>query len=135
MQPIDYQQIAFESHLIEDANQAAIQKICVLYLFCWTIAPILAVGTIWRLLAVMAFGIWYFLAKKRGYRPNTAVSRAVGFVIFVAVVDLLTLIRFKLFYKQLIRRIDLFMLAIAICMFNFYLRHPEELPDLVPYLM
>lgn len=135
MQPLDYQQIAFAGRLKEDANQAAIQKICVMYLFCWTIAPVLAVGAIWRLLAVMAFVMWYFLAKKRGFKPNAAVFRAVGFVIFVAFVDLLTLIRFKLFYKQLVRRIDLFMLAIAICLFNFYLQHPHELPDLVPYLM
>lgn len=135
MQLYDYQQIAFDGRLKEEANQATIQKICVLYLFCWTIAPVLAVGVIWRLLAVMAFGIWYFLAKKRGFKPNTDVSRAVGFVILVTAVDLLTLIRFTLFFKQFVRRIDLFMLAIAICMFNFYLRHPEELPDLVPYLM
>ncbi len=135
MQPLDYQQIASLGRLKEDANQATIQKICVLYLFCWTIAPILAVGSIWRLLAMMAFGMWFFLAKKRGFKPNIAVSHAVGFVIFVAVVDLLTVIKFKQFYKLFLRRIDLFMLAIAICMFNFYLRHPQELPDLVPYLM
>ena len=131
MQPLDYQQIAFAGRLKEDASQAAIQKICVLYLFCWTIAPILAIGTIWRILALISFIVWYSLALQRGFKINTPVSRAIGFAVLVSVVILLT--DFKV--GRIIKRIDVFMLVIAICMFQFYLLHPLELLDLIPYLL
>lgn len=131
MQPFNSQQLITPEPLLKKSDKADIQKYCVLYLFCWTIAPILAIGMIWRILALAAFAVWYSLALKRGFQITHPMSKAIGFSIFISVVIILT----DLKIGHIIKRIDVFMLTIAVLMFHFYIKHPQELIDLIPYLL
>ena len=117
---------------VEKSQAATIQRFCVFYLFLWTVVPVFAIGTIWRVLALMAFVVWYTNAQKRGFVLNTPVKRAIGYaVLFVSVMMILNFSPRTLFKMG----IAPLMLTISICIFNFYLRHPFELSPLIPFLL
>ena len=113
------------------SGSVIVQKVCVLYLILWTVAPILSIDTIWRILALLAFGVWYSLAKQRGYEANEAVKKAIACAVFFILIAFLE--TFKA--KSILRRIDIIMLAISICLFNFYLNHPFELSEIIPFVL
>lgn len=116
---------------VENTKAARMQALCFFYIFLWTVVPILAIGTIWRVLALLAFVIWYSIAITRGFVVTTPVSRAIGCAIFFITVNLLIDFRFV----TISRGINLAMLAIAVMMFTFYRKHPTELSRLLPWVL
>lgn len=71
----------------------ALRRAALAYLIVWVLSPPMAYGTHWRVLAVLAMGIWILLDLRSSrsiiWRPNLSVLAALTFVVYTFAVEAL----------------------------------------------
>lgn len=109
-----------------------IQKIAILYIVVWSIAPPLGIDMIYRFIAIGCVGIWGIVALGRGYLVEKIHVYAVMFAILVAGVAYLQTGS----VNGILQQISLYMLVICFLMNAFYNEKDwGELSIIVPILL
>lgn len=107
-----------------------IQKICLIYIIVWAVAPPLMVDSVYRLAAVAASLVWLAvqLIRQRPLVINKDVLIALAFLILVVVV---ALIESGFSTSAVIKNISLIMLAFCYVICYFYRGRFSELRDVL----
>ena len=109
---------------------STIQMIVVLYLVVWSISPFMEIDLIYRLLAVVAAGVWCVLLALRQKPIVFDYKQSVALFFMVAVVTVTYMETGKV--SGIIKQIGYFMLVICFLICVFYKNQWRELRIIVP---
>ncbi len=110
-----------------------VQKIAVLYLVIWTIAPPLQVDTIYRIIALGCAVVWMVIWFIRE-NPIVLSKEHVAALIFLALVLMVVYVE-RYDFSSIIKQIALIMLVICFIMTYFYDDKWDELSGIVPIVL
>ena len=108
-----------------------IQQVSVLYLCVWTISPFMEIDLIWRIGALMAFGLWMICAVSRGLHFEKIHLLALAFVALVVVVNIVE----NNGFSKILRTIQYYMLVLFFIVGHFYKDKWKELYFIVPIIL
>ena len=108
-----------------------IQQVSVLYLCVWTISPFMEIDLIWRIGALMAFGLWMICAVSRGLHFEKIHLLALAFVALVVVVNIVE----NNGFSKILRPIQYYMLVLFFIVGHFYKDKWKELYFIVPIIL
>lgn len=108
-----------------------IQQISVLYLVIWTISPFMAIGSIWRLSVLGAFGLWLICAMNRGLHFEKIHLLALAFVALVVTVSIIQYNGFG----NIMRPINYYIMVMFFFIALFYKNKWKELSFIVPIIL
>lgn len=113
-------------------KSSLIQKILVLYVIVWTIAPPLQLDTVFRLAALGAVVLWFILNLPHDVHFEKIHILSIIFVLLVVVV---ALIESKGDFGDILRPINQYLLVISFLMAYSYKDRWDELSDLIPIVL
>ncbi len=117
---------------IHDPIIPTIQKLLVLYIVVWTIAPPLQIDTVYRLAALGAVGLWFLLNIPYNVKLEKIHLMALGLLLLVIVV---ALFESQGNLESVLRPINYYMLIIAFIMAYCYKDRWHELSWLIPVVL
>lgn len=117
---------------IHDPIIPTIQKLLVLYIVVWTIAPPLQIDTVYRLAALGAVGLWFLLNIPYNVKLEKIHMMALGFLLLVIIV---ALFESQGNLEYVLRPINYYMLIIAFIMAFCYKDRWHELSWLIPVIL
>ena len=117
---------------IHDPIIPTIQKLLVLYIVVWTIAPPLQIDTVYRIAALGAVGLWFLLNIPYNVKFDKIHMMALGFLLLVIVV---ALFESKGDLEYVLKPINYYMLIIAFLMAYCYKDRWHELSWLIPVVL
>lgn len=113
-------------------SENLIQKIAVLYIIIWSIAPPLEIDMIYRYLALACTGVWVVIALKRGLNIERIHIYAVLFAVLVAIITFIE--RGSL--DGILQQIAIYILVVCFIINHFYSDGRwHELKGLVPIVL
>ena len=113
-------------------KSSLIQKILVLYVIVWTIAPPLQIDLVFRIAALGAVALWFILNIP--YDVHFEKIHILS-IVFVLLVILVTLIESKGNFGDVLKPISYYLLVIAFLMAYSYRDRWDELSDLIPIVL
>ena len=113
-------------------KSSLIQKILVLYVIVWTIAPPLQLDLVFRIAALGAVALWFILNIP--YDVHFERIHILS-IVFVLLVILVTLIESKGNFGDVLKPISYYLLVIAFLMAYAYKDRWDELSDLIPIVL
>ena len=113
-------------------KSSLIQKILVLYVIVWTIAPPLQLDLVFRIAALGAVALWFILNIP--YDVHFEKIHILS-IVFVLLVVLVTLIESKGNFGDVLKPISYYLLVIAFLMAYAYKDRWDELSDLIPIVL
>lgn len=113
-------------------KSSLIQKILVLYVIVWTIAPPLQLDLVFRIAALGAVALWFILNIP--YDVHFERIHILS-IVFVLLVILVTLIESKGNFGDVLKPISYYLLVIAFLMAYSYRDRWDELSDLIPIVL
>ena len=108
-----------------------IQQVSVLYLCVWTISPFMEIDLIWRIGALMAFGLWMICAVSRGLHFEKIHMLALAFLALIVVVNIVE----NNGFSKILRPIQYYMLVLFFIVGHFYKDKWKELYFIVPIIL
>ena len=117
---------------IHDPIIPTLQKLLVLYIVVWTIAPPLQIDTVYRIAALGAVGLWFLLNIPYNVKFDKIHMMALGFLLLVIVV---ALFESKGDLEYVLKPINYYMLIIAFLMAYCYKDRWHELSWLIPVVL
>ena len=108
-----------------------IQQVSVLYLCVWTISPFMEIDLIWRIGALMAFGLWMICAVSRGLHFEKIHMLALAFLALIVVVNIVE----NNGFSKILRTIQYYMLVLFFIVGHFYKDKWKELYFIVPIIL
>ena len=108
-----------------------IQQVSVLYLCVWTISPFMEIDLIWRISALMAFGLWLICAMSRGLHFEKIHMLALAFLALIVVVNIFE----NNGFSKILRPIQYYMMVLFFVMGYFYKDKWKELYFIVPIIL
>ena len=114
------------------ANFSFIQKILVLYVIVWTIAPPLQIDLIYRIAALGAIGLWFILNLPQNVSFEKIHIYGIMFVLLIIIVNLM---ESKGDFANLLKPINYYLLVIAFMMAHAYKDRWDELSSLIPVVL
>ena len=113
-------------------KSSLIQKLLVLYVIVWTIAPPLQLDMVFRIAALGAVVLWFILNIP--YDVHFEKIHILS-IVFVLLVVLVTLIETKGNFGDVLKPINMYLLVIAFLMAYSYKDRWNELSDLIPIVL
>ncbi len=113
-------------------KSSLIQKILVLYVIVWTIAPPLQIDLIFRIAALGAVALWFILNIP--YDVHFERIHILS-IVFVLLVVLVALVESKGDFGDILKPINQYLLVIAFLMAYAYKDRWNELSDLIPVVL
>ncbi len=113
-------------------KSSLLQKLLVLYVIVWTIAPPLQLDLVFRLAALGAVVLWFILNLPHNVHFEKIHILSIIFVMLVVVV---ALIESKGDFGDILRPINQYLLVIAFLMAYSYKDRWDELSDLIPIVL
>lgn len=102
-----------------------IQKICILYIALWSIAPPLQIGTIYRLLSLLCAAVWFCFELKKGIEISKI---QIYYLLLLVAVVIVTV--FKRGFSEILSPIALYMLLLFSIINAYYKNRWHELQNL-----
>ncbi len=113
-------------------KSSLLQKLLVLYVIVWTIAPPLQIDLIFRIAALGAVVLWFILNLPHNVHFEKIHILSIVFVMLVVAV---ALIESKGDFGDILRPISQYLLVIAFLMAYSYKNRWDELSDLIPIVL
>lgn len=113
-------------------KSSLIQKILVLYVIVWTIAPPLQIDLVFRIAALGAVALWFILNIP--YDVHFEKIHILS-IVFVLLVVLVALVESKGDFGDILKPINQYLLVIAFLMAYAYKDRWDELSDLIPIVL
>jgi hypothetical protein len=114
-------------------NYSTVQLFAVMYLVVWSVSPFMEVDLIYRILAVVAAGIWFIFLMLR-QNPLVLDSKQVMAIVFLfSVIGVVFIETGKA--SEIIKQISYFMLAICFVICLYYQKQWQELSIVIPVVL
>lgn len=113
-------------------KSSIIQKLLVLYVIVWTIAPPLQIDMIYRIAALGAVALWFILNLSYDVHYERI---HIFSILFLLLVVLVALMESKGDFEDVLRPINMYLLVIAFLMAYAYKDRWDELTDLIPIVL
>ena len=125
-------EIVYRKNLIIRDPVHLLQKLMILYIAVWSVAPPLEVGNVFRLAALVCAAGWFILDMMRGLRLKRIHVFALLFIFLVIAVSI---VENGGQYSKLLKQVTWFMLVMAFIMNYSYRGRWNELKLLVPLML
>ena len=109
-----------------------LQSVCVLYITVWTISPPLQIGTIYRIAALGAVGLWFLLNIPQNVKFERIHVMSIFFAVLVIIVALM---ESEGKISNVLRPINYYMLVITFLIGYCYKDRWQELSWMIPIVL